>query len=102
MLFLDLRRREPVAYHYDSSSGLNSTIARQLAARLGARSQPVRMVQQDNDYDCGIFVLDATRALATRLAQAERPGREPLHLDTLVSDRQALQHRLRTYLALDQ
>ncbi|CDX60458.1 hypothetical protein MPL3365_380014 [Mesorhizobium plurifarium] len=53
------------------------------------------MAQQDNDYDCGVFVLDATRALTARLAEAEPPTGRPLHLDTLVADRQALLGRLR-------
>ncbi|CDX18419.1 hypothetical protein MPL3356_270098 [Mesorhizobium plurifarium] len=44
--------------------------------------------------DCGVFVLEATRALAARLAEGERPRTQPLHLDPLVADRQALQHRL--------
>ncbi|WP_260696716.1 C48 family peptidase [Rhizobium laguerreae] len=94
LLFVDLRGRPPVAYHYDSSGTLNSAIAQGLAARLGARLDRVRMAQQDNSYDCGVFVVDATRALAARLAEGERPGSQPLHLDTLVTDRQALLDRL--------
>ncbi|MBX5020950.1 hypothetical protein HJB56_32760 [Rhizobium lentis] len=94
LLFVDLRERQPVAYHYDSCGTLNSAIAQGLAARLGARLDRVRMAQQDNSYDCGIFVVDATRALAARLAEGERPGSQPLHLDTLVADRQALLDRL--------
>ncbi|CDX24822.1 Shikimate kinase [Mesorhizobium plurifarium] len=95
LLFVDLRGPQPLAYHYDSSGGQNSPFARQLAARLGARLEPVLMAQQDNDYDCGVFVLDATRALTARLAEAEPPTGRPLHLDTLVADRQALLGRLR-------
>ncbi|RWN32545.1 MAG: hypothetical protein EOR96_29265 [Mesorhizobium sp.] len=94
LLFVDLRGRQPVAYHYDSFGTLNSAIAQGLAARLGARLDRVRMAQQDNTYDCGVFVVDATRALAARLAKGERPGSQPLHLDTLVADRQALLDRL--------
>lgn len=94
LLFVDMRGRQPVAYHYDSLGTLNSAIAKGLAARLGARLDGVRMAQQDNSYDCGVFVVDATRALAARLADGERPGSQPLHLDTLVADRQALLDRL--------
>ncbi|CAK11635.1 zeta toxin family protein [Rhizobium johnstonii] len=94
LLLVDLRGRPPVAYHYDSSGTLNGAIAQGLAARLGARLDRVRMAQQDNSYDCGVFVVDATRALAARLAEGERPGSPPLHLDTLVADRQALLDRL--------
>ncbi|RXT33400.1 hypothetical protein B5V01_35980 [Mesorhizobium erdmanii] len=94
LLFVDLRGRQPVAYHYDSFGTLNSAIAQGLAARLGARLDRVRMAQQDNTYDCGVFVVDATRALAARLVEGERPGSQPLHLDTLVADRQALLDRL--------
>ncbi|MBB4444186.1 MULTISPECIES: zeta toxin family protein [Rhizobium] len=94
LLFVDLCECQPVAYHYDSCGTLNSAIAQGLAARLGARLDRVRMAQQDNGYDCGVFVLDATRALAARLAEGERPGSQPLHLDTLVADRQALLDRL--------
>ncbi|MER8621952.1 C48 family peptidase, partial [Mesorhizobium sp. M1409] len=94
LLFVDLRGRQPVAYHYDSFGTLNSAIAQGLAARLGARLDRVQMAQQDNAYDCGVFVVDATRALAAQLAEGERPGSQPLHLDTLVADRQALLDRL--------
>ncbi|MDX0931809.1 hypothetical protein GOL93_32660 [Sinorhizobium medicae] len=94
LLFVDLRGHQPVAYHYDSAGTLNSAHAKGLAARLGARLDRVRMAQQDNGYDCGVFVVDATRALAARLAEGERPGSQPLHLDTLVADRQALLDRL--------
>ncbi|WP_284242402.1 Ulp1 family isopeptidase [Neomesorhizobium albiziae] len=53
------------------------------------------MAQQRNSYDCGVFVVDATRELARRLAQEPRPRRELLHLHDLVADRRALQDRLR-------
>ncbi|MET3597621.1 site-specific recombinase XerD [Mesorhizobium shonense] len=93
LLLVDRRERErPVAYHYDSAGRHNSQPAAQLAQRLGARLEPVRMTQQQNGYDCGVFVLDGTRALVGRLGQRQQPAR--LHLDNLVIDRQALQHRL--------
>ncbi|MGC5845129.1 hypothetical protein PU724_32730, partial [Mesorhizobium abyssinicae] len=66
--------------------------AAQLARRLGACLEPVRMTQQQNGYDCGVFVLDGTRALVGRLGQRGQPAR--LHLDNLDIDRQALQNRL--------
>ncbi|RWE33494.1 MAG: hypothetical protein EOS79_29565, partial [Mesorhizobium sp.] len=93
LLLVDRRERaRPVAYHYDSYGGQNGALAQGLAERLGARSQPVRMAQQANHFDCGVFVLDGTRALVARLGQRRQPAR--LHLDNLVIDRQALQHRL--------
>ncbi|WP_156438679.1 Ulp1 family isopeptidase [Bradyrhizobium valentinum] len=91
-------RREPegrVAYHYNSIRRSNSTAASQLAGRLGTRLEPARMARQGNNYDCGVFVLDATRTLVGRLAERQRPDDEPLHLDNLVADRQALRDRLR-------
>ncbi|MGY3591660.1 hypothetical protein ACVIGB_008757 [Bradyrhizobium sp. USDA 4341] len=54
------------------------------------------MAQQQNGYECRVFVVDATRALVGRLAQGERPDREPLHLERLIADRPALRDRLRT------
>ncbi|MGC5845268.1 hypothetical protein PU724_33675, partial [Mesorhizobium abyssinicae] len=66
--------------------------AAQLARRLGACLEPVRMTQQQNGYDCGVFVLDGTRALVGRLGPRGQPAR--LHLDNLDIDRQALQNRL--------
>ncbi|UQR61281.1 C48 family peptidase [Bradyrhizobium sp. C-145] len=79
----------PVAYHYDSVGSRNSTVAEQLAARLGSRLQPARMARQQNGHDCGVYVVDATRALIGRLAQGERPDKEPLHLEHLIADRPA-------------
>ncbi|CDX53237.1 conserved hypothetical protein [Mesorhizobium plurifarium] len=93
LLLVDRRERaRPVAYHYDSAGRLNDQPAAQLAKRLGARLEPARITQQQNGYDCGVFVLDGTRALVGRLGQRRQPAR--LHLDNLVIDRQALQHRL--------
>ncbi|PDT28912.1 hypothetical protein CO671_33075, partial [Rhizobium sp. M10] len=66
--------------------------AAMLAQRLGTRLEPVRMTQQRNDYDCGVFVVDGTRALVRRLARRGRPA--VLHLDNLVADREQLQRRL--------
>ncbi|WP_246232041.1 shikimate kinase [Sinorhizobium alkalisoli] len=95
-------RRDPkrqVAYHYDSLQHrrYNDEAATQLAERLDATLAPARMAAQPNDYDCGVFVVDGTRALVKRLVDGERPNHEPLHLDTLIADRQALQSRLTRY-----
>ncbi|WP_246750170.1 Ulp1 family isopeptidase [Mesorhizobium caraganae] len=93
LLLVDRRPSEgAVAYHYDSAGGYNSASAAQLAGRLGARLVPVRMTQQENGHDCGVLVLEATRALVGRMAQ-RRP--QVLDLDNLVADRRALQERLR-------
>ncbi|UGY12011.1 hypothetical protein HAP48_0000885 (plasmid) [Bradyrhizobium septentrionale] len=92
LMFVDRRHR--AAYHYDSAGPLNSEAATELATILSVNLLPVRMARQGNNYDCGVFVVDATRGLAARLAQGERPDHEPLHLDGLVADRPALQRRL--------
>ncbi|MCA1479826.1 hypothetical protein I6F37_32915 [Bradyrhizobium sp. NBAIM08] len=95
LLLLDRNTRgEPVAYHYDSVRGHNHEAAAQLARRLRARLESPNMAQQRNSYDCGVFVVDGTRALVRRLAQGERPAHEPLHLDNLVANRRSLQSRL--------
>nr|WP_245430184.1 Ulp1 family isopeptidase [Mesorhizobium loti] len=98
-------RRDPeraVAYHYDSihqsyGRGYNDAPARELATTLGATTLVTpAMARQNNGVDCGVFVVDGTRALVQRLANQEFPERlRPLHLDDLVADRQALQNRLR-------
>ncbi|WP_084801384.1 Ulp1 family isopeptidase [Bradyrhizobium sp. Ec3.3] len=96
LLLIDRRAPEGmIAYHYDSFGGSNSSIAEHLSGRLGARLQPARIAQQQNNYDCGVFVLEATRVLVGRLAQRQRPDDELLlHLDNLVVRRKALQDRL--------
>ncbi|WP_375779223.1 Ulp1 family isopeptidase [Bradyrhizobium sp. ma5] len=94
LLFVDRRDRgRPVAYHYDSFGGLNNRDAEHLAGRLDLRLEPAVMARQRNSYDCGVFVVDGTRALVRQLEQ----GREPdlLNLSNLVANRQALQNRLR-------
>jgi hypothetical protein len=94
LLFVDRSNRQrPVAYHYDSYGRYNETHARQLAERLNLALQPAGMAQQQNTYDCGVFVVDGTRELVRQLAQ----GREPdqLNLSNVVANRQALQARLR-------
>ncbi|MGY4567106.1 Ulp1 family isopeptidase [Bradyrhizobium sp. USDA 3256] len=96
LLLVDRRTRgEPVAYHYDSVQGRNDGPAERLAERLGVTLQRARMAPQQNRYDCGVFVVDGTRELVRRLAQGERPQHEPLHLNNLVANRQALRDRLR-------
>ncbi|MGY3347098.1 MULTISPECIES: Ulp1 family isopeptidase [unclassified Bradyrhizobium] len=96
LLLVDRRTRgEPVAYHYDSVQGHNDEPAERLAERLGLTLQRAGMAPQQNSYDCGVFVVDGTRELVRRLAQGERPQHEPLHLNNLVANRQALRDRLR-------
>ncbi|EHK54707.1 Ulp1 family isopeptidase [Allomesorhizobium alhagi] len=97
LLLVDRRNPERrVAYHYDSlqREGFNDVPAKQLAGLLDATLAPARMARQPNKHDCGVFVVDGTRALVQRLVDGERPDHEPLHLDNLVADRQALQNRL--------
>uniref|UniRef100_A0A974AJ03 Ubiquitin-like protease family profile domain-containing protein n=2 Tax=Bradyrhizobium quebecense TaxID=2748629 RepID=A0A974AJ03_9BRAD len=94
LLFVDRRDRErPVAYRYDSMGEYNNTPAAELAARLGARLESRGMTQQLNTYDCGVFVVDGTRALVRQLEQGRAP--HLLNLSSLVANRQALQNRLR-------
>ncbi|WP_342723517.1 Ulp1 family isopeptidase [Bradyrhizobium sp. B097] len=99
LLLVDRRARQsPVAYHYDSSGTFHSALAAQLAERLGANLLPVSMAQQQNGYDCGVFVVDGTRALVRRIAQGQRQRATViLDLNDLVVDRQALLNRLRTH-----
>ncbi|WP_225119119.1 XopAD/skwp family type III secretion system effector [Bradyrhizobium sp. BRP22] len=99
LLLVDRRAPQSmVAYHYDSGGRGNRAVAEELTARLGARLRIAPMAQQQNGYDCGVFLLDATRALVGRLAQGQWP--EQLQLDNLVADRQALGNRLRAYTQL--
>ncbi|TIN31522.1 MAG: hypothetical protein E5Y31_02015 [Mesorhizobium sp.] len=96
-------RRDPerrFAYHYDSlqREGYNDVPAKQLAGLLNATLAPAPMARQTNHYDCGLFVLEGTWALVERLVKGQRPDHEPLPLDNLVADRQALQDRLRRRL----
>ena len=93
LLLVDRRDRgRPVAYHYDSTQGYNDRPAAELAGRLDANLQQAPIRQQQNSYDCGVFVLDGTRELVRRLA-ARRPD---LNLNNLVISRQALRDRLGT------
>ncbi|WFU80363.1 Ulp1 family isopeptidase [Bradyrhizobium sp. CIAT3101] len=94
LLLLDRHAPEgPVAYHYDSAERRNHTHAEKLAEVLHARLERARMAQQQNSYDCGVYVVDGTRELVSQLAQGQPP--ELLNLDNLVADRRALQNRLR-------
>ncbi|WP_271500901.1 Ulp1 family isopeptidase [Bradyrhizobium sp. CCBAU 11357] len=91
LLLVDRRDRgRPVAYHYDSTQGYNDRPAAELAGQLDANLQQAPIRQQQNSYDCGVFVLDGTRELVRRLA-ARRPD---LNLNNLVISRQALRDRL--------
>ncbi|MER8652809.1 C48 family peptidase, partial [Mesorhizobium sp. M1121] len=96
LLFVDRSDRErPVAYHYDSYNGCNDTLAKELAENLGAsletRVGVSRIAQQSNVVDCGVYVVDGTRALVGRLQSQP----DNLNLNNLVVNRQALQTRLR-------
>ncbi|NEU94357.1 hypothetical protein FNJ47_00575 [Bradyrhizobium sp. UFLA 03-164] len=82
----------PAAYHYDSTQGYNDRPAAELAGRLDANLQQAPIRQQQNGYDCGVFVVDGTRELVRRLA-ARRPD---LNLNNLVISRPALRDRLGT------
>ncbi|MER8931166.1 Ulp1 family isopeptidase [Mesorhizobium sp. M0859] len=101
LLFVDRSDRErPVAYHYDSVSGWHDPLAKHLAERLGAsletRVDLPRIAQQSNEWDCGVYVVDGTRALVGRLQrwQPDLPDLPDLNLNNLVVNRQALQTRL--------
>lgn len=89
LLLVDRRDRDrPVAYHYDSFKPYNAGPAAMLASRMGAHLQDANMRRQSNGHDCGVFVVDGTRALVRRLAGRRRAD---LSLLYLVVDRQALQ-----------
>ncbi|UFW91991.1 hypothetical protein BjapCC829_49445 (plasmid) [Bradyrhizobium barranii] len=92
-LLVDRRDRDrPVAYHYDSFPGYNQPPAARLAARVGAELLDAPIREQENSYDCGVFVLDGTRELVRRLAGTRQPD---LSLRGLVVNRRALQNRVR-------
>ncbi|MHC2432848.1 Ulp1 family protease [Bradyrhizobium sp. USDA 4451] len=63
-----------------------------LAERVGANLQDGPISKQRNEYDCGVFVVDGTWALVSRLAAGPQPD---LNLRNLVVNRQALQSHLR-------
>ncbi|MCK1538182.1 hypothetical protein IVB06_15790 [Bradyrhizobium sp. 171] len=93
LLLVDRRDRDrPVAYHYDSFKPYNAGPAATLAARVGANLKDADIREQTNGYDCGVFVVDGTRALVRRLAGRRHAD---LSLLYLVVDRQALRNRLR-------
>lgn len=93
LLLVDRRDRDrPVAYHYNSSVGYNARPAAMLAGRVGADLRDAPMRQQENGFDCGVFVVDGTRALVQGLARRRSPGAVPL--DNLVANREQLQIRL--------
>ncbi|MHC2273685.1 hypothetical protein ACVME8_000296 [Bradyrhizobium diazoefficiens] len=95
LLFVDRRdRNSPIAYHYDSFWGFNETSADHLAGRLGLPGDSVQagMAQQQNGWDCGVFVVDGTRALVRGLVAGQR-GLQ--NLSNLSVSRPALQTRLR-------
>ncbi|MER9045319.1 C48 family peptidase [Mesorhizobium sp. M0817] len=99
LLFVDRSDRErPVAYHYDSVSGWHDPLAKKLAKNLGVsletRVDSPRIAQQRNEVDCGVHVVDGTRALVGRL-QRWQPDLPDVNLNNLVVNRQALQTRLR-------
>ncbi|MER9332063.1 C48 family peptidase, partial [Mesorhizobium sp. M0488] len=96
LLFDRTDRDNPVAYHYDSLGGFNNGIATALAERLGVFAPLQGFIKrQDNGWDCGVCVLDATRELVGRLAQGLRQRQHLKNLNNLVADRRALQDRLR-------
>ncbi|WFU14903.1 Ulp1 family isopeptidase [Bradyrhizobium sp. CB3481] len=95
LLFVDRRDRlMPVAYHYDSYGGYNNRHAAELAKELGARLEFRRMAQQQNTYDCGVYLVDGTRELVRQLAQGYEPA--AIDLENFPVSRENLQLRLST------
>ncbi|WLB24708.1 Ulp1 family isopeptidase [Bradyrhizobium japonicum] len=95
LLLVDRRdRQRPVAYHYDSFGGRNDNDAAMLADRLNASHYPASIGQQQNGYDCGVFVVDGTRELVRRLAEDWEPNL--WNLNNVVANRKRLQRRLST------
>ncbi|MHC2278962.1 hypothetical protein ACVME8_005605 [Bradyrhizobium diazoefficiens] len=95
LLLVDRRdRQRPVAYHYDSFGGRNDNDAAMLADRLNASQYPASIGQQQNGYDCGVFVVGGTRELVRRLAEEWEPNL--WNLNNVAADRKRLQRRLST------
>ncbi|UQE03867.1 Ulp1 family isopeptidase [Bradyrhizobium japonicum] len=95
LLLVDRRdRQRPVAYHYDSFRGRNDNDAAMLADRLNASQYAASIGQQQNGYDCGVFVVDGTRELVRRLAEEWEPNL--WNLNNVVANRERLQRRLST------
>ncbi|MDK1390148.1 hypothetical protein QN224_33270, partial [Sinorhizobium sp. 8-89] len=97
LLFVDRRHSEgPQAHHYDSSQTLaQMLVAARLAGGLGVTQYSEGQVaQQTNNFDCGVSVLTATRALVARLASGQAPEAGTLQLGDVIADRAALQARL--------
>ncbi|MBR0868325.1 Ulp1 family isopeptidase [Bradyrhizobium diazoefficiens] len=95
LLLVDRRdRQRPVAYHYDSFGGRNDNDAAMLADRLNASQYPASIGQQQNGYDCGVFVVDGTRELVRRLAEEWEPNL--WNLNNVAADRKRLERRLST------
>ncbi|WPM83818.1 Ulp1 family isopeptidase (plasmid) [Bradyrhizobium sp. 62B] len=96
LLVVDRRDRSmPSAYHYDSLSRHNQEQAVALARRLGVpggRIYSPKMAQQSNNFDCGVYLVDATRALLNGIVQGNAPA--TVDLSTLIADRNHLQQRL--------
>ncbi|UVK49061.1 hypothetical protein BPNPMPFG_006744 (plasmid) [Mesorhizobium sp. AR07] len=92
LLFVDRRHPQgPRAYHYDSKkSSAQLENAHRLARKFGATAREGEMAQQSNGYDCGVFVLEATHELVTRLANSQPPEGASLDHRSVVADRTAL------------
>ncbi|MGY3610597.1 MULTISPECIES: Ulp1 family isopeptidase [unclassified Bradyrhizobium] len=79
LLFVDRSNgQRPLAYHYDSIPGSNQARAVKFAERLGLSLRPACIAQQQNSYDCGVFVVDGTRALVRELAHGQHDLRIPM------------------------
>ncbi|MCH4561296.1 Ulp1 family isopeptidase [Mesorhizobium jarvisii] len=96
LLFVDRSPEGQQAIHYNSlTDPAQDLIACNLARKLGEeiRYQQGLMAPQDNGYDCGVLVLEATRELATRLANSQPPEAASLDLRSVLADRSALRAR---------
>ncbi|ARS65977.1 Ulp1 family isopeptidase [Sinorhizobium meliloti] len=92
LLFRSDRSLRPAAAHFDSSNHANMDSARQIAGIMGVTAgvTPVKTSQQGNGRDCGVYLLEAARALIEQLAQGQQ-----MDTSNLPGDRGALQARLR-------
>ncbi|MDI3567603.1 Ulp1 family isopeptidase [Bradyrhizobium sp. Arg816] len=92
LLLVDRSDRQwPVAYHYDSLGGHNDWVAQTVARLLNTDLRYAGMRQQQNDFDCGVFVVDGTRALVNELLSGRQPNLDLTHLEP---SRSELQRRL--------
>ncbi|XP_046435722.1 sentrin-specific protease 8 [Neodiprion fabricii] len=102
---------ERICFHFDSSKGMNSQVARNFATsiadyfgikRLGSYLE-VDTPQQSNGYDCGLYVLCTTELVAIHAAsKSQVKGCDFLGLEALVNGKRKHLIELINYLRNDE